>query len=281
MQDFVFGILDNLFTKNPDLAFIKWDCNAVIYNAYSSFLDKQSHLYVEYVRGLYKVLDRVRTKYPKKEMMLCSGGGGRVDYGALKYFNEFWLSDNTEPLERIYIQYEYSYFFPSITHCNHVTDWGKQPLKYRTDVAMMGKLGFDIVVSKLPPMDLQFAQHAVKTYDSIKNVVWHGDLYRLADPRENEFASLMYVNESKDTAVMFNYLTQSRYRNGTVSPVKLKGLDADKRYAVREINLYPGTSSWLSTDASYSGEYLMTVGYNPGVNAGRASVILKITEASK
>ena len=279
VQDFVYGILDNLFTKNPDLAFIKWDCNAVIYNAYSSVLEKQSHLYVDYVRGLYKVLDKVRAKYPKVEMMLCSGGGGRVDYGALKYFQEFWLSDNTDPLERIYIQYEYSYFFPAISHCNHVTDWGKQPIKYRTDVAMMGKLGFDIVVSKLEPKDLQFSQQAVKTYDSIKSLVWYGDLYRLADPRENEFASLMYVNEGKDKAVMFNYLTQSRYGNGTLSPVKMKGLDPDKKYTIREINLYPGTNSRLPANVNYSGNYLMTVGFNPTVNANRASVILQITAA--
>jgi alpha-galactosidase len=279
VQDFVFGILDNLFTKNPDLAFIKWDCNAVIYNAYSSSIEKQSHLYVDYVRGLYKVLDRVRAKYPTKEMMLCSGGGGRVDYGALKYFQEFWLSDNTDPLERIFIQYEYSYFYPAISHCNHVTDWGKQPIKYRTDVAMMGKLGFDIVVSKLEPKDLQFCQQAVKTYDSIKNIVWHGDLFRLADPRQNEFASLMYVNEGQDRAVMFNYLTENRYGNGTLSPVKLKGLNGGKKYSIREINMYPGTTSRMPGSSTYSGDYLMTVGFNPGVNAARASVILEIAEA--
>jgi len=279
VQDFVFGILDNLFTKNPDLAFIKWDCNAVIYNAYSSFLDKQSQLYVDYVKGLYKVLDRVRAKYGKVEMMLCSGGGGRVDYGALKYFNEFWLSDNTDPLERIFIQYEYSYFYPAISHSNHVTDWGKQPLKYRVDVAMMGKLGFDIVVSKLSPKDLEFAQKAVKTYDSIKNIIWHGDLYRLADPHENSFASLMYVNDSKDKAVMFNYLTSNRYGNGTLSPIKLKGLNPDKKYKLREINIYQESRFGNRSNNTYSGNYLMTVGYNPVVNANRTSVILEIEEA--
>jgi alpha-galactosidase len=279
VQDFVFGILDNLFTKNPDLAFIKWDCNAVIYNAYSSFLDKQSQLYVDYVKGLYKVLDRVRAKYAKVEMMLCSGGGGRVDYGALKYFNEFWLSDNTDPLERIFIQYEYSYFYPAISHSNHVTDWGKQPLKYRTDVAMMGKLGYDIVVSKLSPKDLEFSQKAVRTYDSIKNIIWHGDLYRLADPYENPFASLMYVNEAKDKAVMFNYITSNRYGNGSLSPVKLKGLNPDKKYKMREINIYQESRFSISSNTSYSGDYLMTVGYNPGVNANRMSVILEIEES--
>jgi alpha-galactosidase len=278
VQNFVFGILDTLFTKNPDLAFIKWDCNAVIYNAYSSFLEKQSHLYVDYVKGLYKVLDRVRAKYPKVEMMLCSGGGGRVDYGALKYFNEFWLSDNTDPLERVFIQYEYSYFYPAISHSNHVTDWGKQPLKYRVDVAMMGKLGFDIVVSKLSAKDLEFAQKAVKTYDSIKNIIWHGDMYRLADPRENPFASLMYVNESKDNAVMFNYLTSNRYGNGSLSPIKLKGLNPDKKYKIREINIYEASRFGNRSNNSYSGDYLMTVGYNPGVNANRMSVVLQIEE---
>ncbi len=153
VQDFVFGIVDNLFVKNPELAFIKWDCNAVIYNAYSAYLNKkglpQSNLYVDYTEGLYKVLQRIRAKYPKVPMMLCSGGGGRGDYELLKYFTEFWPTDDTEPLERIFVQWDYSYFFPSIAVDNHVTDWGKQPLKFKVDVASMGKLGFDIVAGKL------------------------------------------------------------------------------------------------------------------------------------
>ena len=87
--------------------------------------------YVDYVKGLYKVLEKLRAKYPKVPMMLCSGGGGRVDYEALKYFTEFWASDDTDPLERIYMQWEYSYFYPAIASSNHVTDGGKQPIKYR------------------------------------------------------------------------------------------------------------------------------------------------------
>ncbi|MFD1002639.1 alpha-galactosidase, partial [Ohtaekwangia kribbensis] len=158
VQDFVFKVVDDLFVKNPELAYIKWDCNAVIYNAYSASLKNQTHLYVDYVRGLYKVLERIRAKYPKVPMMLCSGGGGRVDYAALQYFTEFWPSDNTDPLERIYIQWEYSHFYPAIATSNHVTEWGKQPLKFRVDVAMMGKLGFDIVVHDLPEKDLKFCQ---------------------------------------------------------------------------------------------------------------------------
>jgi alpha-galactosidase len=279
VQDFVYGIVDNLFTKNPDLAYIKWDCNAVIYNAYSAYLKKdQSHLYIDYVRGLYKVLERIRAKYPKVPLMLCSGGGGRVDYGALKYFTEFWPSDNTEPLERVFIQWEYSFFYPAITSSNHVTDWGKQPLKFRTDVAMMGKLGFDIVVSKLSEQDLSYVHDALKNYDYLKEAIWHGDQYRLLSPWDNDAASIMYVNDAKSKAVVFNYLVNNRYNAGTKVPVRLKGLDPQKKYKVKEINLYPGSNSSIGNDLTLTGDFLMTVGVNPDVNSGRTSVVLQLDE---
>ena len=276
VQNFVYGIIDSLFIKNPGLAYIKWDCNAVIYNAYSAHLKNQSHLYIDYVRGLYKVLERVRAKYPTVPMMLCSGGGGRVDYAALQYFTEFWPSDNTDPLERIYIQWEYSYFYPAMASANHVTNWGKQPIKFRTDVAMMGKPGFDIPVSKLDEKDLSFCQNAVRTYDSIKSIIYQGDQFRLSNPWNNPVASIMYVNEDKTSAVVFNYLVNDRFAQGSKLPIRLKGLDASKKYRVKEINLYPGERSTIDADREYTGNFLMTVGMNPDVNARRTSVILSV-----
>ena len=277
VQNFVFGIVDNLFTKNPGLAYIKWDCNSIIYNAYSAYEKNQSNFYTDYVFGLYKVLDRLRAKYPKIPMMLCSGGGGRVDYGALKYFTEYWPSDNTDPIERIFIQWEYSYFYPALASSNHVTNWGKQPLKFRVDVAMMGKLGFDIVVSKLNPDELAFCQQAVKTYKQFSEAIWHGDQYRLQNPRDNDVASIMYVDTLKKSAIMFNYLVNNRYGTGTNLPIRLKGLDPDKSYSVSEINLFPGTKSSIP-NATYSGKFLMTVGINPNVHEGRASVLIGLAE---
>ena len=284
VQDHVFGVLDTLFTKNPELAFIKWDCNAVIYNAHSSYLEKtgqkQTQLYVDYVKGLYKVLERIRAKYPKVPMMLCSGGGGRVDYEALKYFTEFWLSDNTHPLERVFIQWESSYFFPLIASCNHITDWAKLPIKFRTDVAMMGKMGYDIVVSQLNEKDLAFSQQALKNYTSIQDVIWKGDFYRLINPWDNNFAASMVVNESQTRAVMFNYLTTNRFfmNSLTVKPVKLKGLNPLKKYTIKELNLYADIKTTLKQDGVYTGEYLMSVGFNPDITDRRSSVVLEINE---
>jgi alpha-galactosidase len=283
VQDFVFKIVDDLFTQAPELAFIKWDCNAPIFNGHSAYLKKikkpQSQLYIDYVKGLEKVLERIRNKYPKVPMMLCSGGGGRTDYSLLKYFTEFWPSDNTDPIDRIYMQWEYSYYYPSITLCNHVTNWSNKPLKFRIDVASMGKLGFDIQVDKLNAEDLAFAKDAVHNYDGFKDIVWHGTMYRLISPFETNMASLMYVNADKTEGIVFNYLSDWRYTNtATQRPIPLKGLDPGKTYRITEINLMANGKSPINPAQTYSGEFLEKVGINPLVNGSRTSVVLKIEE---
>lgn len=280
VQEFVYQTLDRMFTDYPKLSFIKWDCNTMIYNAYSSYQSIQSHLYIDYVRGLYRVIDRLREKYPRIPMMLCSGGGGRIDYGALQYFTEFWPSDNTDGVERVFIQWSYSYFFPSIATCNHVTDWGKQSLKYRTDVAMMGKLGYDLVVSKLSNDELSFSQQAVQIYQKLKETIWQGDLFRLVSPyhQENDLASLIYVNNQQTHAVWFNYLVNHRYRAGSSRRIPLKGLDVKKNYRIREINIFPQTSnSTIIQEIILSGDFLLNVGFDPRINADRPSVIVELT----
>ncbi len=276
VQDFVYEVVDNLFSENPELAYIKWDCNAVIYNSYSKQLGvNQSNLYVDYVHGLYEVLERIRAKYPNTPMMLCSGGGGRVDYAALKYFTEFWPSDNTDPIERIFMQWEYSYFYPALATSNHVTDWGKQPIKFRTDVAMMGKLGFDIVVDELSDKDLEFCQTAIKNYAKYRSAILHGNQYRLQNPTDNNVASILYVNKNGEEAVMFNYLVNNRYDSGSHNPIKLKGLQEDQKYQISEINVFPGKNPVIRTTI-YSGDFLMRVGINPKVDLYNTSVVLKI-----
>ena len=282
VQDFVFEVVDDLFIENPTLAFMKWDCNAPIFNGHSRYLERkkipQSHLYVAYSKGLQSVLERIRAKYPTVPMMLCSGGGGRSDYNLLKYFTEFWLSDNTDPLERVFMQWNYSFYYPAIAMCNHVTDWSKdKSLKYRIDVASMGKLGFDIRANDLSEQDMRFAQQTVQNYNDFKEIIWHGEMYRLANPYENDLASLMYVNEQKTESVMFNYLTNWRYLAETsLRPILLQGLDKGKIYRLTEINLYDGASTPVDHQKVYSGEYLMNVGFNPSVNSNRTSVVIKI-----
>ena len=279
VHDFVYNVVDEIMTKNPSIAFIKWDCNRMMTNTYSPYMkDKQSHVQIEYVRSFYKVMERLRKKYPDLPIMLCSGGGGRTDYGALKYFTEFWPSDNTDAVERVYIQWAYSYFFPSITSCNHITTMGKQSLKYRTDVAMMGKMGYDIRVNEMTADELEFSKMAVQNYNRLKELIWSGDMFRLVSPYEQERAVLMYANQDKTQALLFSYALHPRAFN-QFSPVRLAGLDAAKNYKIQEINKMKGVwSSFPSNGKTFSGDYLMKVGLSLPNNNELTSAVIEITE---
>jgi len=281
VQDFVFKTVDDIMQTNSGVAFFKWDCNRMMTNAYSTYLkNKQSHLFIEYTRGLYKVLDRIKTKYPNLPMMLCAGGGGRTDYGLLNYFTEFWASDNTDPYNRVFIQWGYSQFFPAFSICNHVTSWGNQSIKFKTDVAMMGKLGFDINVKELKEKELKYTQDAVNNYKRLSPVIWHGDMYRIISPYEDSRAVLMYVNESKSKAVLFSYTLHPLY-DPQYNLVRFQGLDANKTYKVEEINLMPEAKKTLEESGeSFTGDFLMKVGLRVSSSKVESSVVLEITEVS-
>ena len=283
VQDHVFGVVDNLMTKYPGIAFFKWDCNSPITNIYSVYLkDKQSHLYIDYVRGLYKVLDRIKAKYPDLPMMLCAGGGGRSDYEALKYFTEFWPSDNTDPIERLFIQWGYSQVFPSKTLCAHVTTWNRgTSIKFRTDVAMMCKLGFDIKLEDMNQNEHLYCDQAVKNYNRLKPVILEGDMYRLVSPYGSNHTSSMFVGKDKKTAAVFAFDIHPRYAEKTL-PVRLQGLDINKMYRVKEINMMPGSNSSLKgNDQVFSGEYLMNVGLDLFTTQQLNSRLIEITAEYK
>jgi alpha-galactosidase len=278
VQEYVYQVVDGLMAKYPGIAFFKWDCNRMMTNVYSPYLkNQQSHVYIEYVKGLYSVLQRIRQKYPHLPMMLCSGGGGRVDYGALKYFTEFWASDNTDAVERVFIQWGYSGFFPAVSVCNHITSWGKQTLKFRTDVAMMGKMGYDIPVHELTDKELAFSKEAIRNYNNLKEVIWRGDLFRIISPYESNRAVLMYVNPNKDKAVLFSYTLHARFGE-TFDAVRLQGLDPARNYIVKEINRFPGIRSVFFTESSiYSGDYLMNNGIPVTTGEPLSSAVFEIT----
>lgn len=279
VQDYVYGVVEKLMKENPEIAFFKWDCNSPITNIYSPYLkEKQGQLYIDHVRGVYNVMKRVKENYPNVPMMLCSGGGARCDYEALKYFTEFWCSDNTDPVERVYIQWGFSQFFPAKAMCAHVTSWNKATsVKFRTDVASMCKLGFDIGLKDLTAEELDYCQQAVANWKRLQPAIMDGDQYRLVSPYETNHMALNYVTKDKNKAVLFAYDVHPRFQEKLMR-VKLQGLDAQKNYKVEEINLMPGTeSTFVANGKVFSGDYLMKVGLDVFGFAQTQSHVIEVT----
>lgn len=280
VQEFVFGVVDGILRENPNIKFFKWDCNSPITNIYSPYeKQNQGNLYVDYVRGFYNVLQRIQKKYPDLYMMLCSGGGGRSDYEALKYFTEFWCSDNTDPVSRLFIQWGYSQFMPAKAMCSHVTNWNQRAsVKFRLDTDFSCKLGFDIGLKSMSPEDLQYCRETIKEYNRLKPVIYSPDLYRLVSPYDGDHCVLQRVNDSRDHSLLFAYDIHPRVGE-LILPTRLQGLDAASRYRVREICLMPGQQSWLPcNDKVYTGDYLMKVGIKVLSANDMVSHIIEITK---
>lgn len=286
VQDFVFKTFDDVVALSPNISYVKWDANRHVDNVGSTYLSKddQSHFWYEYVKGLYSVYERIRAKHPDILIQLCSSGGGRVEFGALKYHDEFWASDNTDALSRIFIQYGTNTFFPAMAMGSHVsTSPGHQtgmiiPLKFRFDVAMSGRLGLELQPKDLVGDEYAFAEKAVETYKQIRPIVQLGDLYRLVSPYDvNSWASHMYVSKDKKQSVFFAYSLKYHGRT-TYFETKLKGLNPTKKYKVTELNTNSGHSSFFGNGQTFTGDYLMKVGVRLDIGNPFDSCVLSVIE---
>lgn len=277
VQAYEWEIIDKTLRPNPDITYVKWDCNRYVTQPGSGYLQpaEQSHLWIDYNWALYRLMDRFAGEFPNVMAMLCAGGSGRVDYGALPYFHSFWPSDNTDPLGRIKIQWGFSHFFPASTISAHVTRMGKRHLKLAIDVALSGAFGIDLALDKATPEERAQIADAVKLYkESIRPLVMQGELYRLVSPYEHPLASLSYVSTDKQHAVVYLYQT----KDGNVPQVVLGGLDAAKKYLVQEVGLPKGTASRFPAHGkAFTGAELMSAGLaNPlGAQFESAVVMLK------
>lgn len=287
VQDFIWEMVDNLLTENKGISYIKWDANRHVEQVGSTYLnaERQTHFWIEYTKGLYSIYEKIREKYPDLIFQVCASGGGRVDYGSLPYHDEFWTSDNTDPLKRLYIQYSTNLIYPPVATAAHVsTNPNHQtgritPLKFRFDVAMTGRLGLELQPKDIVGEDWDFAQQAIRDYKAyVRPLVTKGDLYRLISPYDpgNNYAAQMYVSKDAKNAVMFAFCTEINNR-GVVPRIHLQGLHPDKSYRIKEIN-NRGRSSFWGNDKVFKGEFLMNAGIEINISTQFDSAVFLLDE---
>ena len=284
VQDFVFGVVDNVLTNNPRIAYVKWDANSHVLNFGSTNLDnhKQSHLWIEYAKGLESVLARLNEKYPQIIFQACASGGGRVDYSALKYTHEFWASDNTDPLERLFIQWGTNHIYPAIATGAHITKSPNHqtnretPLKFRCDMAMGGRLGLELSPDILSQNDVDYVKQVLETYKANREIIQFGDLYRLNSPYDTDgYAAISYVTEKKDKAIIMVY-SHEFHRRDERPLIRFQGLEDNTVYKVTELNSRVTHNKVNEIGKEISGSILMNRGLMFDMKKPYESVVLKL-----
>ena len=273
VRDNLFRQIDLVYSTIPGLAYVKWDANAPISNLGSPSLprDRQGNLWFDYTMGLYDLLARFRSKRPHVMTQACASGGGHMDFGFLRYADEFWTSDRTDPVSRVFIQWGASQFYPASAMACHVTaspnhqTKRETPLSYRFDVAMSGRLGFELHPKDLTADELAYAKERVAQYKRIRPIVQCGDLYRLASPYENPYSAFMYVSEDRSKAVVF-VLGMEDAGDREVR-LKLGGLCPEMAYCVN--------------GCEHAGAALMTTGLGVCLKGRYASRVMEFSRSTK
>jgi len=244
VRDYILGFLDKLVTEN-DIAFLKWDYNR---NWSEPGWDQlppaeQKRVYVDFTRNLYWILDQLRERHPKLEIESCSGGGSRVDLGILKYTDEVWPSDNTDPFDRLTQQDGFTYAYTPQVMMAWVTDSPHNlagqirttSIPYRMLSSMQGSLGIGADITKWNDTEMAAAKRLIAAYHQVQPTIVQGDLYRLISPRDgSEFSATQSVNKDKSQSVVFAFIHSTQEGRG-FPLLKLMGLDPAALYTITPI----------------------------------------------
>ena len=268
VKEYVFNFLDKLVTEN-DIAFLKWDYNrnwsepgwaeAPGSTSARPDVEAQKEIYIRYVENLYDILAKLRAKHPGLEIESCSGGGGRVDLGILRYTDEVWPSDNTDALDRLSIQDGFTHAYSPETMAAWVTDvpnfldHRSVPLQFRFLSAMQGALGIGSNLTKWTDAEAATATRLTAFYKTIRTTVQHGNLYRLRRPEGRDSSQVEYVAQDGSQAVLLAYLQTQHY--GLAEPlVRLQGLDLKSNYRIVPLDREKYQGEMVVSGAVLSGQ---------------------------
>jgi alpha-galactosidase len=198
-------------------------------------------VYVTFTENLYAILAELRKRHPNVEIEDCSGGGGRVDLGILRYDDEVWPSDNTDPFDRLTIQDGFTYAYTPqimmawVTDSPHWLNHRTTSLSYRMLSSMQGSLGIGANIANWTPEENALAKRLIAAYHQVQPTIVQGALYRLISPRNgSEFSATQTVNSEKTQSVVFAFI-HSTQEGHTFPTLKLKGLDPAAQYALSPI----------------------------------------------
>lgn len=172
VQDYIVKVVSDLLDEY-EIGAVKWDMNR-----HSTALGSHAH---DYVLGLYSVLNRIFGPRPDVFLESSASGGNRFDLGMLCFSHQVWVSDNTDPIERLDIQKGFLSLYPCSVvganvsavpqvHCHRVT-----PMYTRNAVAFFGALGYELDLTQETVNSIEELSTYIAFYKDHKYTFQYGE----------------------------------------------------------------------------------------------------------
>lgn len=225
---FIIDFIDELLSEH-DISYIKWDMNRAIGECGCAHLKPEEFksIWYRHVQGFYSIIDELRIRHPQVEFEACASGGGRVDYGCMSRFDEFWTSDNTDPIDRLSIQETYSLLYPPKYMRAWITDAAdseerRVPFLFKAHCAMCGSLGIGMNLHKISKEHMAQLKTVVSFYKEIRQIVQFGRLARLKSCHKDDFHAVQYDRDGEVVVFAFLLLRARGKYEYLLKPVNLE-----------------------------------------------------------
>ena len=229
VQDFVIESVSKVLKSAP-ITYVKWDNNRGIHET------QTPSLHHKYMLGLYRVYENLTSQFPDILWEGCASGGGRFDPGILHWFPQVWTSDDTDALERIYIQFGTSLAYPPSAmgaHLSHVPNEITKrttPVHFRAHVAMMGgSFGIELNPKDMEEDEKQQIPGLISLAERVNPIVVKGDLWRLNLPEDSTYPAAVFISEDGSQLALFAFQTRANINNAWPW-IRLQGLDPAADY---------------------------------------------------
>ena len=236
VQDYVIKSV-NAILDDANIYYMKWDINRSLADIWSNVLpaERQGEVYHRYILGLYRVMDEIILTHPDILFEGCSGGGGRYDPAMLYYYPQYWVSDNSNPIDRLKLHYGTSFVYPISTMGAHISDSGKfVPLQTKAVVAMCGTFGYELDAARLTEEEQEICREQSELFKKYYPIIFGGDYYRLSNPFETgNMTAWQHVTKDKKESLLSVVVTNLTC-NGPQEYVRAKGLVPDAMYRINE-----------------------------------------------
>ncbi|WP_295123475.1 alpha-galactosidase [uncultured Leifsonia sp.] len=265
----VLAQLDELLREYP-IRFVKWDQNR----------DQLAGSPHRQVLATYRLMAELRQRHPDVVIESCSSGGGRVDFGVLRYAGRVWASDTNDPVDRHRIQRWTSVLVPPELIGSHVgapvahITRRQTALESRLATAALASAGIEWDLGAASEDDLATIAEWIRWYKNVRGVIATGTTVRV-DSVDGNVETIGIVDTGRRRAV-FQAFCVDTVRTALPAPFRMDGLDDDAGYRVTVLRFATTRRfvtdvlpPWLSVPPTVGGSVLRTIGLPlPPMNIG-------------
>ncbi len=256
--------------RSANIEYVKWDMNRPLCDMGSTMLpaDRQGELYHRYVLGLYEMQQKLLDEFPKLLLENCSSGGGRFDPGMLYYSPQIWCSDDTDAIERLIIQESTAMIYPlssigaHVSVCPNHTVGRTTPFDTRGAVALAGTFGYELDITKLSYDEKRQVKIQTACYHRFNEMIREGNYFRIASYQQNHLYDCFQVVSADKKQSLLIYVQVKAEPNQQSRMLKLKGLDENNLYMVKEVDITKETFVCEESMQTMGGGLLMNGGIN-------------------